>query len=178
MSTIGFRRPVFAEVILGTSSNPWTRDAFILFLSRHHCMENLEFSVDVEKYIDIYTKSTTNIPMSSTKRYSISSSWERLMQSYIEPGAPREVNVSGRIRDNLLNLPYILSPPKPSELYEAQRLVSALVDDSLAIFLESAGSSQPKTPIINRDTEFGNTSMPMGGRVWKSMTGILCFTRK
>jgi hypothetical protein len=66
------------------------------------------------------------------------------MQTYIVHRAPRELNISSRIRDHLLlsSGSSILANPHPSELDDAGQCVFELLDGPLFTqFLESAAST-------------------------------------
>ncbi|KAM0352850.1 hypothetical protein ACHAPU_001732 [Fusarium lateritium] len=142
--TIGSRPPSLTELLLDVASPPWTLSAFMAYLSQNHCMESLEFTLDSQRYAAFYCEMITNNPnytQESNDRVCIL--WEKLMQVYIIPCAPREVNLPARIRDQLLGLPCGPSPPHPGQLDEAGRILYELMNDSLLLpFLQSVAHMQ------------------------------------
>lgn len=72
----------------------------------------------------------------------VCSLWIKLMEAYIVPCAPREVNLPSPVRDRLLGHPCSSIPPHPSHLDEAVRIVYELMNDSVLVpFLETVGST-------------------------------------
>lgn len=64
--------------------------------------------------------------------------WARLMEAYIVPCAPREVNLPCPVRDRLLDQPCSSTPPHPAHLDEAVHIVHELMNDSVLVpFIES-----------------------------------------
>ncbi|KAH7124780.1 regulator of G-protein signaling [Dactylonectria macrodidyma] len=148
MSTTGLRRPTLSEILLDVSSPPWTLRAFMAHLSQHHCRETLEFTLDAENYASFYNQLVSESPMSRDRTDRVNSSWQKLIRIYIAPCGPRQVNISGRERDHLLNLPCGPQPLHPSELDESRRIIYDLMNDSLLVpFLESVSPMQHESPL-------------------------------
>lgn len=131
--------PTLTEILLDVASPPWTLSAFMAYLSQNHCMETLEFTLDSQRYAAIYNElivdAQTQAPDANER---VCSLWEKMIQVYIIPCAPREVNIPARVRDRLLSITSGPSPPHPSELDEAGRIVFELMNDSLLVpFLQS-----------------------------------------
>ncbi|KAH7241743.1 hypothetical protein BKA59DRAFT_529450 [Fusarium tricinctum] len=141
---IGSRPPSLTEILLDVASPPWTLSAFMAYLSQNHCMESLEFTLDSQRYAAFYNEMITNNSnhtQESNDRVCIL--WEKLMQVYIIPCAPREVNLPARIRDQLLGLSCGPAPPHPAQLDEAGRILYELMNDSLLLpFLQSVAHMQ------------------------------------
>lgn len=57
--------------------------------------------------------------------------WQKLLDAYIAPSGPREVNLPAAIRDRLLSLPYTSTAPDPAELEPAAKLIYKLMDESV-----------------------------------------------
>ena len=112
--------------------------AFKTYLTQKHCAETLEFTSDAEQYRRSYTKANDKVLARDQERSScICLLWEKLMQEYIIPEAPREINLPCQVRDQLLDLPFS-SPPNPSSLDEAVRTVYELINDSVLVdFIDS-----------------------------------------
>lgn len=124
--------PTLTDILLNVSPPPYTLSAFMAFLSQNHCMETLEFTLDSQRYAAFY-----NQPSYDSRDRSCLL-WERLMHTYITPGSLREVNIPSRVRDSLLSLSSRPSPPPPSALDEAGRIIFELMNDSLLVpFLQS-----------------------------------------
>ena len=70
-------------------------------------------------------------------------SWlKRLMQVYIAPSAPRQINIPSAVQDALLRKSCDSIPPDSSELDEVCRRVCELMNESLLVpFLQSVGEA-------------------------------------
>ena len=64
--------------------------------------------------------------------------WQKLLDAYIAPNGPREVNLPSHVRDRLVKLPCTGIPPDPLELDEAVKIIYELMDESVLVpFLNS-----------------------------------------
>ncbi|PWI64163.1 hypothetical protein PCL_12083 [Purpureocillium lilacinum] len=134
--------PTLSEILLGVTSPPWTLAAFEAYLFQNHCIETIQFTLDSRRYAAFYDQFVAERPASRESRDRVCGSWELLMQTYITPCAPREVNLSSRVRDRLLSIPCGPSPPPPPELEDAIRSIFELMNESLLVpFLQSVGPS-------------------------------------
>lgn len=132
------RRPTLQEVLSNTAAPPWTLSAFTAYLSQNHCLETLEFTMDAERYQHKYDKMAeqmVGIPMSSDSEECeyVMMLWQRLLDAYIVPGGPREVNLPGNVRDALLSIPYHEAPPPPDTLDDAVKIIYELMDESVLV---------------------------------------------
>lgn len=101
--------------------------------------------MEAERYKTEYTNLVAPYPCNYRTRDDndyICGQWSKLMQAYIVPCAPREVNLPSRVRDRLLSLScspsFSSMPPHPSELDEAVTIVYELMNDSVLVpFIES-----------------------------------------
>lgn len=59
--------------------------------------------------------------------------WQKLLDAYIAPNGPREVNLPSAVRDRLLSLPCVDVPPDPAELDPAVKIVFELMDMSVLV---------------------------------------------
>ncbi|KAI1461016.1 regulator of G protein signaling superfamily [Annulohypoxylon moriforme] len=129
--------PSLTDILSNSAPPPWTLSSFMAFLSQNHCLETLEFILDADRYRDAFyqmiQRQTSNGPAQ------ICSLWRKVIDAYIMPCAPREVNLPSHVRDHLLELPCCkASPPDPAELDEAVQIVRELINDSVLVpFLES-----------------------------------------
>lgn len=155
------RRPTLRDVLNNTAPPPWSLSAFTAYLSQNHCLETLEFTMDAERYRQRFDKMAAQMagmPMTpGTKECDyVRMRWQRVMEAYIVPNAPREVNLPSHVRDTLLSLPNHTSPPLPEELDAAVKIIYELMDESVLIpFLNdvsySRGPSSYNTVCSNSD---------------------------
>ncbi|KAL7624464.1 hypothetical protein AAE478_006029 [Parahypoxylon ruwenzoriense] len=130
--------PSLAEILSDTAPPPWTRSSFTAFLTQNHCLETLEFILDAQQYKETYYEIAQGQLPNGPEH--ICFLWRKVIDAYIMPCAPREVNLPAHVRDRLLQLSCCESnPPHPSELDEAVQIVRELINDSVLVpFLESA----------------------------------------
>ena len=135
--------PTLSEILSNTSPPPWTLSAFMAYLSQNHCLETLEFTMEADRYRAEYSHvyQEQKAHLAEEDEY-VCSLWVKLMEAYIVPCAPREVNLPCPVRDRLLGQPCSSTPPHPSQLDEAVRIVYELMNDSVLVpFLEAVGST-------------------------------------
>lgn len=139
-SSPGIRLPSLGEILSNTAPPPWTLSAFTAYLSQNHCLETLEFLMEAERYRKAH-ESQSNIQGGDLhiEDEDVCALWHKLMQTYIMPYSPREVNLPAPVRDRLLELDCSAANlPQPSELNEAVIIVHELMSDSLLFpFLQS-----------------------------------------
>jgi hypothetical protein len=114
------------------------------FLSQNHCLETLEFTMDADRYTAAYSEIMDGQSnwMRDGNEY-LCSLWQKLMNAYLIPYGPRELNLPAPVRDRLLGLDAHTIPPHPSELNEAVGIIYELMNDSvLGPFLESVAAPQ------------------------------------
>lgn len=76
--------------------------------------------------------------------------WQKLLDAYITRNGDREVNLPSDVRDHLLSSPNQYTPPHPSELDTAVRIVYELMDESVLVpFLNSVSSSRGPNSYIS-----------------------------
>ncbi|KAF2399225.1 regulator of G protein signaling superfamily [Trichodelitschia bisporula] len=138
------RRPHLSEILANTSTPPWTLSAFMAYLSQNHCLETLEFTMDATRYRKHYLKTAGRCPNGQIAPKTeecvyIQSLWQRLLQAYIIPNGPREVNLPSDVRNDLLSLSADTDlPPHPSVLDTAVQKVYELMEESVLVpFLNS-----------------------------------------
>ncbi|POS86953.1 hypothetical protein EPUL_005651 [Erysiphe pulchra] len=138
------RQPTLQDILSNSAPSPWTLSAFMAYLSQNHCLETLEFTMDAAKYEKQYhTMITTQSPIPSNTTLSpeieyVRKLWSKLIDAYIRPNGPREVNLPSDVRDKLLSLPCATSSPDPSELVKAVKITYELMDQSVLMpFLSS-----------------------------------------
>src|SRR6266536_2362085 len=113
------RRPTLQEVLSSTAPPPWTLGAFTQYLSQNHCLETLEFTTDAKTYSKHYkdmVERDPHTPLSPETAEYVRMLWQKLLDAYIAPNGPREVNLPSDVRNRLLYLPCTDNPPDPAEL--------------------------------------------------------------
>ncbi|KAL7908523.1 RGS domain-containing protein [Trichoderma velutinum] len=144
MDTICPRRPTLREILLNVSPPPWTLRTFNTHLFQRHCEESLQFNQDAENYTVFYDQLVGESRTQRDRR--VISLWKKLMQLYIAPCGPRQINISHREREHLLKLPCEPQPPHPSELDESRKDIYNLMNDSLlGPFLDLVSPMQHKS---------------------------------
>ena len=145
------QRPTLPDVLSNSAPPPWTLSAFTAYLSQNHCLENLEFTMDAERYRerhDALTAQLAGMPHSpdiEECRY-IRMLWNRLLDAYIIPDGPREINLPSNVRDHLLSLPNHTAPPAPEQLDAAVKIVYKLMEEGILISFLNEAPSQSRTP--------------------------------
>ena len=144
------RRPTLPEVLSNSAPPPWTLSAFTAYLSQNHCLENLEFTMDAERYrqkYDALAAQTAGMPISPDVedcRY-VRGLWQRLINAYIMPDCPREINIPSSVRERLLLIPNHSTPPQPEDLEAAVKIIYNLMEESVLIsFLNEIPSSKSR----------------------------------
>jgi hypothetical protein len=143
----GVKLPTLPEILSNSAPPPWTLSAFTAYLSQNHCLETLEFLLDAERYCNTYASQSAALQGQSSEMEgeNLCSLWHRLMQTYIMPYSPRELNVPAPVREHLLRLKCAPDAvPPPSELDEAVTMIRELMTDSCLVpFVESLASPSP-----------------------------------
>ncbi|KAL1883060.1 hypothetical protein VTK73DRAFT_135 [Phialemonium thermophilum] len=147
--------PSLQEILSNTAPPPWSLSAFMAFLSQNHCLETLEFTMDADRYKAAFSDLVNGDgSWVEEKNIYVCSLWQKLMNAYIQPFGPRELNLPSPVRDRLLRLPAQSTPPDPSELDEAIHIVYELMNDSvLGPFLQSVAPSCEQTDQCSRETQ-------------------------
>jgi len=141
------RRPTLAEILSNQAPPPYTLSAFMAYLSQNHCLETLEFTMDASRYRKHFNSlhpanGGPMTPDSDSCQY-VRMLWQRLLDAYIAPNGPREVNLPSGIRENLLNIPNQRTPPPPESLDPAVNIIYELMEESVLMpFLNSYGGCQ------------------------------------
>lgn len=145
-------RPTLADVLANSAPPPWTLSAFTAHLSQNHCLENLEFTMDAERYRQKYDEMSAQMAGVPTGtdgdlgKY-LRMLWQRLLDAYIIPDGAREINIPSSIRQRLLSLPNHTSPPEPSVLGAAVKIIFDLMEEScLVSFLNDQPLSRSSQP--------------------------------
>ena len=131
-----FKQPTLTEVLSNKAPPPYSLSAFMAYLSQNHCLETLEFTMDANRYRKHYH--ALNPPaaqaVASPKDCAyVRRLWRRLLDAYIVPNGPREVNLPCSIRDQILAIPNQRAPPPPECLDSAVDIVHELMRESVLV---------------------------------------------
>ena len=148
------RRPTLQEVLANTASPPWTLGAFTQYLSQNHCLETLEFTTDATRYTSHYQTMVEKDPLTplspSTQDCEyVKMLWVKLLDAYIAPNAPREVNLPSDVRNRLMSLPHDFTPPDPAELEPAVKIIYELMDESVLVHFLNSVAPAPSSQSLN-----------------------------
>ena len=147
-------RPTLPDVLSNSAPPPWTLSAFTAYLSQNHCLENLEFTMDADRYRERFDAMALRSPgmVISTEledcKY-LRMLWQRLMDAYIVPDGSREINIPSNVREMLLSLPNDVVPPRPDELDAALKIIYNLMEESVLVaFLNDVPSpKESQSPV-------------------------------
>lgn len=131
-------RPTLDDVLNGRAPAPFTLAAYTAFLHQQHCLETLEFVTEAKKYAekyDEYAAQSHGMPMTTetSEGFELQQDWIRIMDVYVKPGAPREINLPAEERDDMVDEPIEPKPPRPEALDPAVQRMRDLMSDSIFI---------------------------------------------
>ena len=154
------RMPTLTEILSNTAPPPWTLSAFTAYLSQNHCLENLEFVKDAERYRQRYAvlqheMSDMLDPLNDEAEDAepLGRLWARMVNSYLERETPREINIPSDVRDQLLSYAAAdADPPPPEVLDPAIKVVYDLMNESvLMTFIHELSPRKPPSFIQEWD---------------------------
>jgi hypothetical protein len=139
-------RPTLDDVLNNRAPQPYTLSAFMAYLSQQHCLETLAFTLDAKKYREKYDTASAHLMGMSLNYESdegdeLQQEWTRILNIYIRPGAPNEINLPSEERNDLLHWPYSVKPPPPEALEPSVKRMHDLMSDS--IFIPFCNSLRP-----------------------------------
>lgn len=131
-------RPTLDDVLNGHAPPPYTLSAYTAFLSQQHCLETLEFVTEARKYKAQYEQalpknSDQSISSDSDMGFELVQQWIRILDVYVKPGAPREINLPAEERDDLVEYPFEPQPAPPTALEPSIKRMYDLMSDSIFI---------------------------------------------
>jgi hypothetical protein len=155
---------------------PYTFNAFTNFLIQNHCAETLDFISEAKAYPEIYSAHWASPDNSVIGRDSalVGMQWNSLMETYIVPGSPSEVNLPAYIREQLLGILDVTeSPPHPEQLNSAvNHAYEILTQDALMPFIKSLYLADDTT-VVSRCLSRSTLYYPNVGRTLSQMSGSM-----
>lgn len=134
-------RITLENILSNDSPTPYTFKAFLDFLTRNHCTETLDFISEAKAYPTIYNTHWASPENSVIVQDPtlVGTQWVALMETYILPGSPSEINLPAYIREQLLGILNVtVSPPSPEQLNSAlNHAYEILTEDALIPFIRS-----------------------------------------
>ena len=131
-------RPTLDDVLNGKAPKPYTLAAYTAFLSQQHCLETLEFTLEAKNYREKYDAAAAQLagmPLNtdSDEGFELQQDWMRVLDVYVKPGAPREINLPAEERDDMVDYPCGLKPPPPEAFDASVKRMHDLMSDSIFI---------------------------------------------
>lgn len=154
-------RPTLEDILNKRSHPPYTHSAFTAYLSQQHCLETLEFTMDAKQYQDKYARTAAQLagmPLNYDHAdvYELQQDWIRILDVYIKPGSPREINLPAEERDDLLDQVYSKQPPEPEALDPSVKRMYDLMGDSIFMpFLNSFNLAPRAKTFSPEASDFG-----------------------
>ncbi|KAK9323535.1 RGS domain-containing protein [Lipomyces orientalis] len=155
------RLPTLDDVLSDDAVSPFSLTEFIAYLAQNHCLETLEFTMDVKRYGEVYEAALMNVAFPIVRITAEHRSydhlmllWHRITDSYVRPESPRELNLPANVRDDLLSLARVNVPPSPDKFTQAVSAVKDLMNESVFIrFLNDAQAAVvPEEPELEEVT--------------------------
>lgn len=147
-------RPTLDDVLNGRAPAPYTLTAYTAFLSAQHCLETLDFVTEAKNYAAKYDELAAQyhgMPMTTETAdgFELQQDWIRIMDVFVKPGAPREINLPAEERDDMVDEPIEPKPPKPEALEPAVRRMRDLMSDSIFIPFCNSVKAPPHAATYN-----------------------------
>lgn len=117
--------PSIEEVLSGLSQPPYTRNHFLQYLLQRHCLENLEFYIEIERFLQLTD--------SLEKEYN----WKFLYNHFIEVDSPKEINLPCLVRTHF-SLDLV---PTSKDLRDASKVVFDYLHENFVGFVSSNESN-------------------------------------
>lgn len=170
-------RPTLEDVLANKAPSPYTLAAYTAFLSQQHCLETLEFTTEAKKYADKYDEASAHLagmPLTADTQagWELIQDWTRILEIYVKPGAPREINLPAEERDALIERQYETRPPQPESLDAAVKRMYDLMSDSIFIPFCNSLKQIPYAQTYNAMSEFTSAAELEPSRLTYDERGI------
>ncbi|KAF2121392.1 hypothetical protein BDV96DRAFT_564178 [Lophiotrema nucula] len=141
-------RPKLSEILANTAPYPYTLSTFMAYLSQQNYLEPLEFTMDASRYRKHYNKMVERNPGSPINPLSEESAyvcmlWRRLVDAYIRPEGPREINIPIDTKVPILAQSNTRIPPHPSKLDKAVSNMYEVMEESVLVSFFNSITSGP-----------------------------------
>jgi hypothetical protein len=131
------QRPTLLDVLKNIALPPYTLAAFIEFLSQQHCQEVLAFFSDALRYKSLFEDAVSfgrsKIHSSTDEGINLIQTWTNLLDVYVKAGAPQEINLPIKERDDLVEYPCEPTAPSPKVLDPAMVRMYNFMADSIFV---------------------------------------------
>lgn len=131
--------PSLDDILANDAPYPYNLTSFIGFLSQNHCLETVEFTMDVAKYTASYST-----PCMS--KQILARMWHKVVDTYIRTDGPKELNLSCEVKLELTKLSEEVGdgePPEPVLLKSSVDMVKDMIKDNAYLpFISSIRCSQ------------------------------------
>lgn len=99
-----FKLPSLDDILCDQAPEPYTLERLKDFMVKNHCLEVLEFVLDVATYRQWYCGWDSSVATSACRSTAtLRRQWEHMMNTYIRTNSPKELNVPCNVRDDLLH---------------------------------------------------------------------------
>lgn len=125
-STSSKKLPSLDDILANDAPFPYNLSAFVDFLSQNHCLETVEFTMDVARYAAFYFS-----PEASKEKLLLM--WNKVVDTYIRPDGPKELNLTCEVKKQLTTLSQEAQagePPEPENLEKSVEMVKDMMKEN------------------------------------------------
>ncbi|KAK9466791.1 RGS domain-containing protein, partial [Lipomyces arxii] len=138
--------PTLDDVLADVSESPYLLTEFMAYLAQNHCLETLEFAMDVKRYIEVYnaalTSSYSTVIHANHRAYDhLMLLWHRILDSYVRHDSARELNLPEHLRVELMAQTNTGLPPGPDCFTRALCAVKDMLNE--CVFLQFLAQAKP-----------------------------------
>lgn len=131
--------PSLDDILANDSAYPYNLSAFISFLSQNHCLETVEFTMDMAEYEAAFLNSQSS-------KDALIQMWATIVNTYIRPDSPKELNLSCQVKSKLAGLTRQADsgiPPDPAHLQDTVVMVKEMIKENAYLpFITSVRCAQ------------------------------------
>lgn len=89
--------PTLDDILSDKAPHPYSFSSFVGFLSQNHCLETVEFTMDVARYAEKYASGKSS-------RAELNKMWRRIVDAYIRVDGPKELNLPCDMRKRITGI--------------------------------------------------------------------------
>jgi hypothetical protein len=160
-----FKLPTLDDILCDQAPEPYTLERLKDFMVKNHCLEVLEFVLDVALYRQWYCGWDSSIATSACRSTAtLRRQWDHIMGTYIRTNAPKELNVPCNVRDDLLHAwqdarPGSSQPVHPSYLDCAVDVAKDLMKENVYLpFIATVKTEKQRTHSVGHN--HSDTALP------------------